>query len=153
MTTKSALRILKEHKPTRRDQIEKLLPIKYISKGSYRTAFKITDTDLIIKIEDAGQTEHTERELTVLATLRTKRHLLKHLPQILYSSMGVVAMPVYKRVEDTDELAEKIYKLTREVSEAGVYAGDLHVHNVMQDKCGNLRIIDMGFFSIREERQ
>lgn len=153
MTTKEAMRLLKEHKPEREAQLQKMFSMEYLGSGCYRRAYTITGTNLIVKIEQSSDPYHTGREILVLEKLRQKRELLAHLPQIIYSAPGILVMPQYQRIDSTDERKQKeVQRIKSLVETSGVSAVDMHYANIMQDKHGNIRLTDLGCFVIKEDR-
>lgn len=130
------------------------LKLRLLGTGAYREAFKVVNSDVVVKFPRSKTTadgvKHSSQEITRLRRLRESETLRPFLPEVLYydKAAGVVAMRYYEEFDDfekqADAMGKMIQKLIHRIS--NVRCDDIHTENVRQGR-GRLDVIliDLGF--------
>lgn len=146
--TREAFNLIRRNRPHTRADFEKLFKLKYLGRGCSRAAYLIEGTTLVVKFEDHG-TNGTDKELECYQRLRKHREALKYTMQILYHAPGILVLPKYEHLPESEYIDSGARrKMTTVFKMAGVGVADLHYKNVMRDRVGNVRCTDMGDFWI-----
>jgi len=122
-----------------------------VGEGSFRTAYRITGTTLLIKFPVGGEDckegkVHTRAEVRKIRRLSQYRSLRSHVPPIYYynGKDGVVVMRYYNTPLDLEGRARDllIRKVIKELT--GVTLGDSVGDNLKQHR-GQLIFVDCGY--------
>lgn len=146
---------LRAVRPTRVGQLRAAgLKLKLLGVGAYREAFKVTNSDVVIKFPASKTTsegiKHSAMEIKRIRKLRESSTLTPFLPEVIFydRKAGVVAMRHYETFENfelqADALGKMIGKMMSRIS--GMRCTDVHTENVRRGR-GKLDavLIDLGF--------
>lgn len=128
--------------------------LRLLGVGVYREAYKVVDSDVVIKFPRSKTTsegkKHSQQEMTRIRSLRESTVLAPFLPEVLYydKSAGVIAMRYYGTFkgfeEQADAMGRMIEKLVTRISGVRVY--DIHTENVRRGRGRkDCVLIDLGF--------
>ena len=96
--TRGVLRLIHEFNFKDEDTASRYLQLKYIGAGTFRVAYRIAHTDMLIKFPDGHDGKvHTRAEVRKIRKLAAYPFLKKHLPPIYYfnSKTGVLVTRYY----------------------------------------------------------
>ena len=153
-------KLLKHHPKTLKDFKKIKLELIPLSRGAYRTAYRIKGSNVVVKIpvsDDSSNLVHAREEIKAINQIkrfkRKNAKIIKMLPEIYYfdDKSGVTAMKYYKKIRGN--LAYTVSGLVEDIIELiypkDTYVGgmDIHGSNVHVDENGNTIIIDLGYFT------
>ena len=158
---RKALELIEEYQFKTASDASIYLSLDKVGEGSFRTAYRITGTTLLIKFpvvvthrkngqvtgEDSKEGQvHTRAEVRKIRRLSQYRSLRSHVPPIYYynGKDGVVVMRYYNTPLDLEGRARDrlIRKVIKELT--GVTLGDSVGDNVKQHR-GRLIFVDCGY--------
>lgn len=144
---RKALELIEEYQFKTASDASIYLSLDKVGEGSFRKAYRITGTTLLIKFPLGKEGKvHTRAEVRKIRRLSQYRSLRSHVPPIYYynSKDGVVVMRYYNTPLDLDGRARErlIRKVIKELT--GVTLGDSVDDNVKQHR-GRLIFVDCGY--------
>lgn len=155
-------RLIKHQPRTAQEVLDKCeLPLLYIGGGSFRDAYFVVGTDLVIKIPRwlankkryEKNIQHAKDEYFIWRRMRTSRRkynaFKKYLPDLLYfnSNTGVIVVRKYEKARYTKANNQLIIELEKAITKImDTDEADIHYGNLGVDKDGSVKIIDMGLF-------
>lgn len=136
-------------------------PLQWIGSGTFRDAYHVTGTSLVIKVPrfDSDKAtlkyniQHARDEFSIWRRMKVAKlkyaAFKSYLPELIYfdTKTGIMVVRKYNKVR----YSKIANKLIREL-EASITAtmktaeADIHYGNLGLDKDGNIKIIDMGLF-------
>ena len=168
---------IKTHKPkTVYDLKELAIRVKPIGSGAYRKAYRIIDTDIVIKFPDSAYLEeweggednaynecldHARQEIKVIRRIETVgkyKGLRPLLPNVYYTNMrhGVIAMEYCKPLRYSSKnqaisslISQFAYAIATGKDNKGWDDYDIRRANIGINNNGAYKIIDLGLFDDR----
>ena len=160
MTIREVCFLLTENNPKTIAEIKKLgILLKKLGSGAYRNTYKVIGLPIVLKIpnDTPAARRHSEEEIKVvkkIKRLRKYRILRKYMPYIHFYNpkTRIIGMQYYdtKSNKYKDGTASILSDLIEEVwSDASRSSADIHRENIALDKEGQIKIIDLGYFTER----
>lgn len=155
MTRAKALRLIKKHRPATFLAAHELgLRMRHIGSGVFRKAYRIKDTDLVIKfIMEDGDEYHAREEIRNYKKLKTSRTLRDCLPKLFYfdKKSGTSVWEFFPARVNKHDLSDKLSALVGELASelTGANFTDVHSDNIRAESSvwggyTKLKFIDLG---------
>lgn len=157
MKTLELIEYFQVRKPATLEDVQNFVKVRLIGQGVYRKVYKVVGHNLILKVSNTPETKsgqnHSVSEYRAVKRIKRESKfsvLRSYMPDIYYcnTKTGLLLMERYKPIPETNRtiLIELLNDLVETVYDYKD-GKDLHSDNVMIDKWGMLKIIDLGYFS------
>ncbi len=160
MTIEDVSKLVMEKNPRNLKDIKALgIKVRPLGSGAYRYVYKVSRLPLVLKIpiDHPSSRKHSEEEIKVINSikrLKKYRKLRKYLPTIYFynPTTRIIGMEYYDTKSNptknaiADLLCEFIGELCPELESVSI---DLHRSNIAFDSAGQIKIIDLGYFTER----
>jgi hypothetical protein len=144
--------------------------VKLVGAGEFRKVYRIVGTDLVVKFPRITRSSknigHSRVEYKRCYDIRhqSKWYLLRrYVPKIYHYNpdTGVIIMHYYERVGETPKALRDIKWMQKLLDLVCTHNGlnkdnlnwseDIEINNIGQDKNGNYKFLDMGFFEVEDD--
>ena len=156
MNVKSAIRLIKKHRPRTPEDFHKLgLKFRYLGAGVFREAVEIKGIPLVVKfpLYDEGYRHgkiHSTVEIRKIKRLNRYKYLRPYLPKVYYHDRksGILVMHKYekfsRRYDQCNALGDMITDLIFQLT--GITVCDIYGDNVKMGRTRNSAVlVDLGY--------
>ena len=164
MSVRSVIRKFKKHKPKSLEDILRLFDcLEYVSRGSFRVAYRIDHLPLIVKVATENKEDESfwgeciDHHLNEMDAIRRVKQykkyasIRKYLPKLYYydNKNGIILMPEYPQ-PITKNIPDCIEQAAKEISK--VYNKEFDTwKNFTQDNKGRAILLDWGILGQKTE--
>jgi hypothetical protein len=179
MRVKEIISLIKGIQPVSGDELawwclEWGLEVKRAGRGGFREVYRIVEADLVVKFPRSSTDNsrlskyigHSRVEYQRCYDIKHqyKWYLLRrYVPKIYHYNpdTGVIIMHYYERVGETPKVLRDIKWIKKLLDLVCTHNGlnkdnlnwsdDIEINNIGQDKNGNYKFLDMGFFEVEDD--
>lgn len=153
MKISDVVKIFKDHRPMNRQEAEKIgLSLYGARSGSFRSVYRIRDTDLVVKFAvDGDGIDHNIAEAEACFKILNSKKLKplhRYMPKIYRSSEHYIVMKYYRPMTGRDISRASVHIMRNMVEDFGFchpdYGTDLHWRNLGFDTNDQIKFLDMG---------